>query len=166
MTTNDPTENDPPSVTHTPAEPLDLMAAWTRLAGQVEGLRASLAVSQEQTNRIDRQASSGRKRTWALAVVVLVMLVLSVQVYRTADANGANAVTNCQNANESRAATLLLWNFVIDASEANPGNRPDQQVQVERIRSWIAQLYAPRDCSQLDKKYPIPPPPPIVTPNT
>lgn len=164
MTTN---ENDPGEPEGIPAgaEPLDLMTAWTQLAGQVQGLRASLTVSQEQTDRIDRQARSGRLRTWLLAAVVLVLLVLSVQVYRTAEANNDNAVTNCQNANESRASTLLLWNFFIDASEANPSNQaPDQQVAVERIRSWIAQLYAPRDCSQLDKQYKVPPPPPIVTP--
>lgn len=82
---------------------------------------------------------------------------------RTAD-NTRNAVVGCQNANESRAATLALWNFLFDiTAKSNPKTTPEQQHQVNEIRVWIGKLYGPHDCKNLARKYPIPPPP-VITP--
>lgn len=98
----------------------------------------------------------------ALAAVVGVGLVL---FQRSADqaalirSNQTNAVTNCQNANESRKASLALWNFIFDAS--SPSKTAEQAADLAAVREWIGKLYAPRDCNDLSRKYPIPPPPTI-----
>lgn len=77
-------------------------------------------------------------------------------------ANQANLVTNCENANESRAATLALWRFLFDTSlKSNPNATPKQKADIAAIKHWIEQLYAPRDCHDLGRKYPLPPAPVI-----
>lgn len=76
--------------------------------------------------------------------------------------NEANAVTNCQNANESRAAARTLWNFVFDLSLAtNPDVTAEQVAYVGEVRAWVGKVYQERDCGDLSRAYPIPPPPSI-----
>lgn len=80
---------------------------------------------------------------------------------RTMD-NTRNALVGCQNANESRAATLALWNFLFDVTGKNAAKQtPEQKAQLRAIRVWIGKLYQPHDCQDLARKYPIPPPPVI-----
>lgn len=69
------------------------------------------------------------------------------------ESNEANAVTNCQNANESRKASLALWTFLFDAGS------PADKVRNKPLIVWIGKLYMPRDCSDLSRKYPLPEPP-------
>lgn len=104
-----------------------------------------------------------------LAFLVAVVAVVGVGVVlfqrsgdqgRLIDANQTNAVINCQNANESRQASLSLWTFLLD-STADPKATPQQKADVAAVLHWIGKLYAPRDCEDLSRKYPIPPPPVI-----
>lgn len=82
---------------------------------------------------------------------------------RIAD-NEANAVTSCENANETRAASRALWNYVLDlAAAGNPDATPAETAQLADFRGYVGAVYAERDCSDLSKKYPLPPPPDIPT---
>lgn len=84
--------------------------------------------------------------------------------------NRSNAVTACQNANDQREANRTLWVFVLTVSAANRTEPQTEQQKLisEKFRVWVTQLFAPRDCSDLSKKYKIPPPPDIpgLTPST
>jgi hypothetical protein len=77
---------------------------------------------------------------------------------RIAD-NEANAVTSCENANESRAASRTLWYFVVDLASKKAA--PPEAAYLGEVRSWIGDVYRPHDCSDLSRKYVIPPPPAI-----
>lgn len=74
---------------------------------------------------------------------------------RIAD-NEANAKTSCENANESRSASRILWSYVVDLASAGS---PGQDSYFGDLRAWINKVYQPRDCSDLSRKYEIPPPP-------
>jgi hypothetical protein len=105
--------------------------------------------------------------TTILALLAILGAVVSVNLWQevrdTTNQNRANAVRACQNTNESRAANLRLWSFVLDVSAANGKKRtPQERVQLEQIRAWITALYAPHDCSELGRPYPIPDPPRIL----
>lgn len=78
---------------------------------------------------------------------------------RIAD-NEDNAVTNCENANETRKANRTLWNFVLDLSQSGNSDATAQEVAyLEQFRAWIGKVYQERDCTDLGREYPLPPPP-------
>jgi hypothetical protein len=73
--------------------------------------------------------------------------------------NTTNAITNCENANETREASRTLWNFVLDLSLARKDGSPERVAYLEEFRTWIGEVYAERDCEDLSREYPLPPPP-------
>jgi hypothetical protein len=78
------------------------------------------------------------------------------------EAAAADAKVGCENANESRAASRTLWNYVVDLSLAsNTDATPEEVAYLGKVRDWIDQVYAPHDCADLSKKYQLPPPPAI-----
>lgn len=103
---------------------------------------------------------------------VLIAVVAAVGTYannqaitraNTARIKGSetDAVTACENANESREASRKLWYFVVDlASQTAP---PERVTYLGEVRDWIGQVYQPHDCQDLSRKYPLPPPPSIPT---
>lgn len=79
--------------------------------------------------------------------------------------NEENARIGCENANETREASRVLWNYVFDVSTArNQDATPEEQAYMTEIRDWIGKVYAERDCSDLSREYPIPSPPALPTP--
>lgn len=101
----------------------------------------------------------------SLAVAIVAGGGVLTVLYQRSNDSAKNAVVNCQNANESRRATLRLWTFLFDTSLSNPNVGAQQRQNIEAVEQWIAKLYAQRDCSDLSRKYPIPPPP-VITPVT
>ena len=76
--------------------------------------------------------------------------------------NGRNLVTNCENANESRAAARSLWNYILDVSMAsNPDPTKREQRFYDDFRGYVNAVYVQHDCSDLGKKYPLPDPPKV-----
>jgi cell division protein FtsB len=132
------------------------------LAERVDTLGHHLDVSQRQVRRMRWLTAL----TAVLAVLAVVGAIFSAYLYQEVDEvveqNTTNAVQACRNGNESRAASAALWGFIIDLSLADGGESPDQRVALEQLRTWITQLFAPRDCSDLSRKYPLPEPPPII----
>ena len=79
--------------------------------------------------------------------------------------NGRNLVTNCENANESRAASRALWGYILDVSMAsNPDPTKHEQRFYDDFREYINAVYIQHDCSDLSKKYPLPDPPKVIAP--
>lgn len=103
---------------------------------------------------------------WAPALFLVIATLACAGIWLGASASWQNSkdlVTNCQNANESRAAARSLWGYVVDLSEAsNPSpTKHDRQV-ITNFRRYVNAVYVPHDCSDLSKKYPLPDPPEIV----
>lgn len=147
---------------NTPDEEAELLGATRVLGRRIGVLSDHLQVSQKQARRT-------RLLTWVTMILTVISLVgvavttvLYQRVQDSIDANQHTQVVSCQNANESRSANLALWNFVLDISSAQqvPASRKQQ---LEEIRTWINQLFAPRDCNDLTRKYKIPAPPAITS---
>ncbi len=90
-----------------------------------------------------------------LAASVALDLVLSVVVGGLAwEAHLAAAQTTsiearakaaCLSGNESRAAQVQLWHYVLDLSSAG-GQSPQQQEEAEQLRAYVDKTFAPRHC--------------------
>lgn len=100
----------------------------------------------------------------SLANFVLAFLLLATRYteQQAEDDNRADAVTQCLNANEARAANLLLWNTVLDPANREEQPTPEELERIDAFREWVAALFAPRDCSDLSKRYEIPDPPSLA----
>lgn len=70
-------------------------------------------------------------------------------------------VTNCQNANETRKGQRQAWDFILDVSGGDGDASPKELVVLQTIRNWLHDVFAERDCSQLDQEYEVPPPPDV-----
>lgn len=141
------------------SDPRALAVVAEDLTKRVNTLTHHLDLSQRQVQRM-------RVLSWVTAflavasvVGVLASAYLWHEVRETGEANTTNAVQSCRNANETREAQVRLWSFVIDVSLAGGEETPAQRAQLEQLRTWIHQLFAARDCSDLSKEY-VPPSPP------
>jgi hypothetical protein len=146
----------------------ELAIAAAALTAKVEALSDHVKVTALEAERIERQARRTRYLSWVVAALVAVSLagvvmtfVLLSKVQDTSESNEDNAVTACENANMSRKANLTLWTFVLDASATNPDRTPQQVALADALREWLGKLYAPHDCGDLGREYPLPPPPSI-----
>lgn len=141
------------------SDPRQLAAEAATLNEELHRLTERLNLSQQQVRRMRWLTVL----TAALAVLAIVGGVVSIQlwhnVHEAAHATQLAQVQNCRNNNEAREANLKLWGFILDASEQAPGRTAQQRAQIKRLRAWVALLYAPRDCKDLTKTYPIPDPP-------
>lgn len=117
------------------------------------------------------------KRTLRLTVATFALAVLSsigvgVSLYavnglnHVTTLNEKNAIIACKNANDSREANRILWLTILDASRNDPSPDEPRTAEDERISRefevWINKLYAPRDCYNLSKRYPLPDPPNLI----
>lgn len=128
------------------------------LTTEVKALRESIEMQQ---SRITRQ-----NLIIAIGCLVLALVIGGgVWLWRLnenlEDANkelASSQVINCQNANNTRANQRILWDFVLDVSN-DAG--PEEAAILESIRTFIHDLFAERDCSDLTKEYRTPVPPDI-----
>jgi hypothetical protein len=94
------------------------------------------------------------------AILLLVALSAAASGYANValgQSNANNAVTSCENANESRQASRTLWYFVVNlAAKSAP---PERVAYLGEVREWIGEVYKSHDCSDLSRSYPLPPPP-------
>lgn len=100
---------------------------------------------------------------WVIVAAIAILALLGIWLGTAASIqNGKNLITNCQNANESRAAARSLWGYILDASTANnPHPTEKQKQQIADFRAYVNSVYADHDCSHLDRKYPLPSPPSV-----
>jgi predicted membrane protein len=99
----------------------------------------------------------------ALAALVGIFIgtAATITKARQSTENHDAQVRNCENANDTRAAQRELWEFILDVSASNPDEppTPEERDMMDAIRDWIEELFAPRDCTDLTRKYEIPDPP-------
>ena len=122
------------------------------LAGEVSGLRKAYE----------------RYRLFLIVVLALSLAQVAVIIWLFAVAGNAQdaadeakaaQIAACQNANDTRANQSLVWDFVLDLSAADAG--PAEKAALETIRTWIHDVFAARDCSDLTKLYETPVPPDV-----
>lgn len=98
-----------------------------------------------------------------ISLVAIVGLILSgyliYQNSQNAQVVALNARINCENANDSRAANKKIWTLVVESSKSDPNRTPRDVENSEAFQRYINKLYEPRDCNDLDRRYPIPDPP-------
>lgn len=141
-----------------PQDP-ELLQATKDLADRVEQLGRHLNVSKKQAHRT-RILVIGMSILVGLAMIVMVVMVnLFQQVEASVAESKRNAVISCQNANEFREANRILWDTILALSSSDGDDTSEDKVRRQKFRTWIHDLYAPRDCSDLSKKYVIPSPP-------
>ena len=103
---------------------------------------------------------------WALVLYSVIAVVALGGVLLGGKAelqNSRDLVTQCQNANESRAAARALWGYIIDLSAAkNPHPTRRDRIVIAGFRAYVNAVYVEHDCSDLGRKYPLPDPPTIV----
>lgn len=115
------------------------------LEGVDKRLAANLHLS-KQTRRLTH---------WAIALAVVTALCvvgMGAIVYQ----NRQNAVTQCENSNDARAAFRFVWDFVLGAELADPDNNPRENVMSNLILPYIHEKWKEQDCSDLSKNYPEP----------
>lgn len=144
-----------------------LLVAGSFFIGMAVGIVFEDAWDLLSSSRKDRvmwkpRLPTGRQVLSALlAATVAANMGLGIHLATTRATDQENAVIACENANESRAANLSLWTYVLDLSAASRDEvpTPAEQERLDDFRAWVTKLYAPRDCSDLSKRYEIPPPP-------
>lgn len=137
-------------------EPTDLLGATIRLTHRVEALTKNVTIAAQQNEILRKQTVRTRWLTWTVA---LILMVGGAFGYRLYDTLTDNAIQSCENANQSRTATLSLWTFILEVSAQNPDQTPAERQLLVDLGEWIGVLYAQRDCTDLSREYPIPPPP-------
>lgn len=134
----------------TPQEQQALMAA-SRLQESMEDLRADLHAVETygQRNRhyiVGLAISIGLDV--ALSIVVIVVALTVANTNTIANQNRETQKASCQSGNETRAASVQLWNYVLDTAERN---NPANKSKIEDFRAYMKKAYAPRDCSQIGR---------------
>jgi len=152
-----------------------LSARAEELSGSVVQLNRSV---QELTAYGRRNRTLIRRMTAGLIGLVLLLAAVAVLAWVSIDAsdqakeatslaarNQQNAKVSCLVGNESRAAQIRLWTYVLDASSsANPRPTPQQIKLIADFRTYILAVFAPRDCDNPPQVVITPTPPALPTP--
>lgn len=80
------------------------------------------------------------------------------------EANERALYTNCVNNNERSKAVLDGWHFILGYELADEDNNPAETEMSKLILPYFDEIYAPRDCNNLSKKYDLPKVPEIPEP--
>lgn len=116
-----------------------------------------------QIHALTKYGRQSRRLIWSLAASLLLDLVLSVIVWvvavqanhasdlaaeatSVANQNHQAQVTTCVASNEARAATVQLWNYVLDLSTKNELGA-DKHKQIDDFRVYVNTTFAQRDCN-------------------
>lgn len=129
------------------------------LKGELHDFRGTFT-AKEILNRRTRILTFVNMVVGAVSVVSLVICgYLISQNLKNVKNTEAVAKINCENANDSRKANRQIWTLVVDASSQDPNRTPNDVRNSQKFQAFIDKLYAPRDCNDLSRRYPIPNPP-------
>lgn len=158
----------------------DLILLVSNLNERVASLTTTVAVRDRTIDGLKSTTKIAVIGAVLAAVVAIASVVVGVLVWKVAqeadsaaetaakavtaakvaaDDTAAAQVANCQSSNSSREGQTVLWDFVIDLSSADAG--PAEAVALAEIRTWIHDLFAPRDCSNLKVVVKTPAPPSV-----
>jgi hypothetical protein len=158
-------------------DPDDAIRAADRLAAKVDDLRSELQSLRQFGKR-------NRHFIWGLAISLVLDVCLSIAIAVLAvtateashQASEATSLSNrtrdtqlvtCQAGNESRAAQVQLWTYVLDLAAQNPNPPPQQAQRLAQFRTYLSTTFAPRDCTAANPTAATPtavPPAPSTTP--
>jgi len=122
----------------------DLQESMVMLSGEIRALRT---YGRRNRNYILALAVS-LILDIALSIVVAFVAVTASEASNQADQNHRTQVATCESANQSRAVTVNLWNYVLDAAAKNDPN-PQKLKQINDFRAYMQNAYQQRDCSQV-----------------
>lgn len=137
----------------------DLLEATKELKQEVHDLSGRLS-AKEILHKRTRMLT-----LLAIAIASLCLIGLGISGYlihenvQNAGVNLQNAKINCENANSSREANRKIWTLVVNASANDPNRTPQDIQNAQAFQHYINVLYQPRDCNDLDRRYPVPDPP-------
>lgn len=137
----------------------ELIASNKDLKKEIEDLSGRLS-AKEILNRRTRMltfASIGLAALCFIGMCASGYLVLAN--FKNIEINNQNAKINCENANSTREANRKIWTLVVQAANNNPQRTPKDIKNTEAFQDYINKLYMPRDCNDLDRRYPVPDPP-------
>lgn len=135
-----------------------LTKAAEDLAGQVKAFSREIRINKEV---VDRQRK-WVKFTVVLGVLNLIGIIVTAAFYVELR---HQAVVNCQNNNDFRTAAKGPWKVLVhlnETPEAVKKQTPQMRRLIKEFDIYIDELYAPRDCNDLNKRVEIPDPPKIV----
>jgi hypothetical protein len=106
-------------------------------------------------NGVVMRHSSGGLPRW-LGVILVVLALGSVGegwllTRQQAEVTRDNALRTCQAGNDTRAAQVSVWNYVLDLSAASAPQTPQQKARAEQFRTYVAKTFAARDCEKATK---------------
>lgn len=76
---------------------------------------------------------------------IVVALAVS-STHTIANQNREAQRASCVSANDTRAASVQVWNYLLDSSEQN---NPTKKDHIEQFRVYMHNAYAPRDCDHI-----------------
>jgi hypothetical protein len=142
--------------------------AAIRLEGAVQGLR-------QEIGALRTYGARNRHLILGLAISLLLDVILSIVVaFVAVSASDASSLANqnkqtqlatCRAGNETRAANVQLWTYVLDlAAASNPAPPTPQRTEsLKQFTAYLHTVYAPRDCDAGGSASPLPPPPSVPT---
>jgi hypothetical protein len=135
-----------------------------RLAVAVDKLNEDMA---DQVTALSLVAKRNRFLIEVLGVVVALLILVSVglgfvalqtnRALDTAEQNRSNARLTCLVSNETRAAQIQLWEYVL--SLPTGPQTPERKERIRQFRLYLNQVFAPRNCDDLSVRPTTPPPP-------
>lgn len=147
------------------------LAAAERLQNSMDGLS-------DEIRGLQTYGQRNRHYIWGLGVSLVLDIILSVAVAVIAvqansastQASNASSQANrnqqtqqvtCKATNDAREANRNLWTYIINVTEqSNADAPPAQKAQIEKLRDFVEQVFAARDCSNLNAPRSIPLSPP------
>lgn len=98
---------------------------------------------------------------WLVGVVGFTSLLgfgFAYLLWDKSQTNSENAVQQCENANETRKFNTAMWDYILghELGDTSSSQAPDEIVMSEQILPRIHYANRPRDCGNLDRKYPMP----------
>lgn len=140
-------------------EPTQDQKAITTAQGLIE-------VVQGLTGEVSNLRKYGRhNRRFIIVDVILSILLAAVSLVafqasqRAGDASlvaaseHTNLIASCRLTNESRAASVMLWEHLAQVAKPAPGSTPKQiaadKQQVAKLIAYVRTVYRPRDCTTL-----------------
>jgi hypothetical protein len=142
----------------TPEERADFIA-------RVATLSEKLDVSEAQrlkTEKVAKEAhDTARRQKWTVRALLLLFAVTAFYVNEQREDGQdieRNAVTNCENANQSREVQRNLWNGIFNAPRDpdDPPRSATEDKNIGLLLGYINTAFQERDCDDLGREYPAP----------
>jgi hypothetical protein len=121
------------------------------LTSALDGLRVQLA-------QATRYGHRNRRMIWWLVVSLVLDVALTIAIavlaVETRSANDKAAqvhtqqVATCLAGNQSRAAQIQLWDYILSLTPSTPLTQ-EQKRQLADLRGYVHKVFAARDCSRV-----------------